>query len=139
LFTATVPADLGLCIVELLKELSGGEIRVLRAFREQMAQSAPGRRLTSLIQRHGPELARHLATDRELRSQAADLLRRAFDIVHSARSSEPLRVDEAMVQDLTDMADRLSRIGGPSLKRDIQQMRPVLEAIHGRTAAEILQ
>jgi len=140
LFTTTVPADLGLCIVEFLNELSSGEIRLLRAFRDQqMAQSPLGRRLTSLIQLHGPEVARLLTADNALQSQAADLVRRAFVIVNSARSSEPVRVDQAMVQALTAMVDRLSQIGGPSLKRDIQRMRPELDRINGRTAAEILQ
>lgn len=140
LFTATVPADLILCIIEFLNELSGGEVRTLRAFRdEQMAQSALGRLLTSLTQRHGPELARHFAADRELQAQAADLVRRAFDIVHSARTPDPVSVDEAMVLDLAQMADRLSHVGGPSLKRDIQRIRPALDTIQGRTAAEIFQ
>jgi hypothetical protein len=140
LFTATVPADLGLCIVEFLNELSSGEMRVLRVFRdEQMAQSPLGRRLTSVIQRHGPEVAQHLTTDRALQSQAADIVRRAFDMVRTARSSDPGRVDEAMVQDLTTMADRFSQVGSPSLKRDIQRMRPELDRISGKTAAEILQ
>ena len=46
--------------------------------------------------------------------------------------------DEAMVRDLTDMADRLSYLGGSSLKRDIQRIRPELAAIQGKSAAEIL-
>ena len=140
LFTATVPADLILCIVEFLKELSGTEMRVLRAFRDQqMAQSALGRQLTSLIQRHGPEVALHLAADEELQSRAADLLRRAFDVVNSGRSPDPVRVDQAMVHDLAEIAGRLARIGGPSLKRDIQRIRPELDGMHGRTAVEIFQ
>jgi ketopantoate reductase len=125
--------------VQSLKALSADEIGLLRAFRDQqMAQSALGRRLTSLIQRHGTEVAQYLATDDELRSQAADLLRRAFEVVQSARGSNPVRVDEAMVRDLANMADRLSSLGGASLKRDIQRIRPELDAINGKSAAEIL-
>lgn len=139
LFTTTVLADLGLCIVEFLNELSGGEMRVVRAFRdEQMAQSALGRRLTSLIQLHGAEVAHILAGDSELRSRAGHLLRRAFAVVHSAGSDEPVHVDEAMARDLTEMADHLWTLGGPSLKKDIQRIRPELAAIHGRSAAQIL-
>jgi hypothetical protein len=43
-----------------------------------------------------------------------------------------------MVRDLANMADRLSSLGGASLKRDIQRIRPELDAINGKSAAEIL-
>jgi hypothetical protein len=135
LFTATVPV----CAVKTLDELSAEEIAALQAFRDQqMARSALGRRVTSLIQRHGTEIAQLSATDDELRSQAAALLRRAFDIVRSAGDPSPLRVDEAMVAGLAAMADRLSSRGGASLKRDIQRLRPQLDGISGKSATEIL-
>jgi hypothetical protein len=139
LFTTTVPADLGLCIVEFLNELSSGEIQLLRGFRDQeMAQSELGRQLTSLVQRHGAEVAGYLATDSELRSVAADLLRRAFELVHSAGTSHPLRVEAGMVRDVRHMSDRLSSLGGASLKQDIQHMHSELDTMEGKTVAEIL-
>jgi len=135
LFTATVP----LCTIDFLDALAADEIGALRDFRDvQMAESALGRRLTSLIKRHGPEIAQCLATDGELRSQAADLLRRAFAVTRSGQGPDAVRVDDAMVRDLASMADRLSAAGGASLKRDIQRIRPELDRISGKTAAEIL-
>jgi hypothetical protein len=36
------------------------------------------------------------------------------------------------------VADRLAADGGPSLRRDIQRLRPRLQTIRGKTATELL-
>ncbi len=90
LFTTTVPADLGFCIIAILEELESGELELVRQFRdEELAATPTGRRLTTLIERHGKEVAARMAVDSELRAQAVSLLRRSFELIGSARSAEP--------------------------------------------------
>jgi hypothetical protein len=139
LFTTTVPADLWLCIVEVLDELSSGEIQLARRFRdEEMAATDTGRRLTGLIQQHSAEIAGYLATDSGLRAQAVSLLRRSIDIVRSADSAEPGRFDRGFISDADELLDRLHAIGGSDLQRDIEEMRPELHAAEGKTVIEAL-
>jgi hypothetical protein len=139
LFTTTVPADLGLCIVEVLNALSNGEIELARRFRdEQLAATATGRRLTELIQQHGTEIAGYVATDDELRVQAVRLLRRSMELVASAAAAEPGRLDREFIRDADDLLDRLRALGSSGLRRDIDQTRPDLHAAEGKTVIEAI-
>ncbi len=139
LFTTTVPADLGLCIVQFLNELASGEIELVRRFRDQeMAATSTGRRLTELIQQHGTEIAGLVATDSELRALAVRLLRRSVELVGSAGSAEPGRLDRGFVSDADDLLDRLHARASPDLRHDIEQMRPELHAAEGKTVIQAL-
>jgi hypothetical protein len=140
LFTTTVPADLGLCIVEVLNALEGGEIELVRRFRDQELAATPlGRRLTALVQRHGAEMARYVAADSELRVQAVSLLRRGVELIGSARSAEPGRLDREIIGDLGDLLDRVYPRASSGLRRDIEQIRPDLRAAEGKTVIEALR
>jgi hypothetical protein len=140
LFTTTVPADLGLCIVAILKELDSGEIEFVRRFRDQELAATPtGRRLTALIERHGREVAGRVATDSELRAEAVSLLRRSFELIGSARSAEPGHLDRGIIADANDLLDRLHARASPDLQRDIEQTRPELQAAEGKTVIEALR
>jgi hypothetical protein len=140
LFTTTVPADLGLCIVEFLNDLGSGEIELVRRFRDQdLAATPTGRRLTALIEQHGTEIAGCVATDRELRAQAVSLLRRSVELIGSARSAEPGRLDRGIIGDAGDLLDRLYPRAGSDLQRDIEQIRPELHAAEGKTVIEALR
>jgi hypothetical protein len=140
LFTTTVPADVWLCIIEVLNELDSGQLELVRRFRdEEMAATTTGRRLTALIQQHGTEVAGYLATDSELRAQAVSLLRRSVELIRSARSAEPRRLDRAFVGDADDLLDRLNARASSDLQRDIEQIRPDLAAADGKTAIEALR
>jgi hypothetical protein len=139
LFTTTVPADLGLCIVQFLNELASGEIQLVRRFRdEDMAATSTGRRLTALIEKHGTEIAGLVATDSELRAQAARLLRRSVDLIGSTRSAEPGRIDRGIVTDAEDLLDRLHARASADLRHDIERTRPELHAAVGKTVIEAL-
>ena len=139
LFTTTVPADLGLCIVQFLNELASGEIQLVRRFRdEDMAATSTGRRLTALIEKHGTEIAGLVATDSELRAQAARLLRRSVDLIGSTRSAEPGRIDRGIVTDAEDLLDRLHARARADLRHDIERTRPELHAAEGKTVIEAL-
>jgi hypothetical protein len=140
LFTTTVPADLGLCIVEVLNALEGGEIELVRRFRDQELAATPlGRRLTALVQRHGAEMARYVAADSELRVQAVSLLRRGVELIGSARSAEPGRLDREIIGDIGDLLDRVYPRASSGLRRDIEQIRPDLRAAEGKTVIEALR
>jgi hypothetical protein len=140
LFTTTVPADLGLCIVEVLNALEGGEIELVRRFRDQELAATPlGRRLTALVQRHGAEMARYVATDSELRAQAISLLRRSVELIGSARSAEPGRLDREIIGDIGDLLDRVYPRASSGLRHDIEQTRPELRAAEGKTVIEALR
>ena len=140
LFTTTVPADLGLCIVEVLDALEGGEIELVRRFRDQELAATPlGRRLTALVQRHGAEMARYVATDSEVRAQAVSLLRRGVELIGSARSAEPGRLDREIIGDIGDLLDRVYPRASSGLRRDIEQIRPELRAAEGKTVIEALR
>jgi hypothetical protein len=140
LFTTTVPDPLGVCIVEVLNALSDGEIRLVRRFRDQELVATPaGRRLMALIEQHGTEVAAYLATDSELRAQAVSLLRRTVELIASARSAEPGRLDREIIGDADDLLDRLHARAGPDLRRDIEQTRPELHAAEGKTVIEALR
>jgi hypothetical protein len=140
LFTTTVPADLGLCIVEVLNALEGGEIELVRRFRDQELAATPlGRRLTALVQRHGAEMARYVATDSELRAQAVSLLRRGVELIGSARSAEPGRLDREIIGDIGGLLDRVYPRASSGLRRDIEQIRPELRAAEGKTVIEALR
>jgi hypothetical protein len=140
LFTTTVPADLGLCIVEVLNALEGGEIELVRRFRDQELAATPlGRRLTALVQRHGAEMARYVAADSELRVQAVSLLRRGVELIGSARSAEPGRLDREIIGDIGDLLDRVYPRASSGLRRDIEQIRPELRAAEGKTVIEALR
>jgi hypothetical protein len=140
LFTTTVPADLGLCIVEVLNALEGGEIELVRRFRDQELAATPlGRRLTALVQRHGAEMAEYVATDSELRAQAVSLLRRGVELIGSARSAEPGRLDREIIGDIGDLLDRVYPRASSGLRRDIEQIRPDLRAAEGKTVIEALR
>ena len=140
LFTTTVPADLGLCIVEVLNALEGGEIELVRRFRDQELAATPlGRRLTALVQRHGAEMAQYVATDSELRAQAVSLLRRGVELIGSARSAEPGRLDREIIGDIGDLLDRVYPRASSGLRRDIEQIRPELRAAEGKTVIEALR
>lgn len=140
LFTTTVPADLGLCIVEVLNALEGGEIELVRRFRDQELAATPlGRRLTALVQRHGAEMARLVATDGELRTQAVSLLRHGVELIGSARSAEPGRLDREIIGDIGDLLDRVYPRASSDLRRDIEQVRPELRAAEGKTVIEALR
>ena len=139
LFTTTVPADLWLCIIEVLNELDSGELELVRRFRdEELAATPTGRRLTALIQQHSTEVAGYLATDSELRAQAVSLLRRSVALIGSARSAQPRRLDRAFVGDADDLLDRLHARASSDLQRDIEQTRPDLSAAEGKTVIEAL-
>jgi hypothetical protein len=140
LFTTTVPADLGLCIVEVLNALEGGEIELVRRFRDQELAATPlGRRLTALVQRHGAEMARYVAADSELRVQAVSLLRRGVELIGSARSAEPGRLDREIIGDIGNLLDRVYPRASSGLRRDIEQIRPDLRAAEGKTVIEALR
>jgi hypothetical protein len=140
LFTTTVPADLGLCIVEVLNALEGGEIELVRRFRDQELAATPlGRRLTALVQLHGAEMAQYVATDSELRAQAVSLLRRGVELIGSARSAEPGRLDREIIGDIGDLLDRVYHRASSGLRRDIEQIRPELRAAEGKTVIEALR
>jgi hypothetical protein len=140
LFTTTVPADLGLCIVEVLNALEGGEIELVRRFRDQELAATPlGRRLTALVQRHGAEMARYVAADSELRVQAVSLLRRGVELIGSARSAEPGRLDREIIGDIGDLLDGVYPRASSGLRRDIEQIRPELRAAEGKTVIEALR
>lgn len=140
LFTTTVPADLGLCIVEVLEALEGGEIELVRRFRDQELAATPlGRRLTALVQRHGAEMARLVATDDELRTQAVSLLRHGVELIGSARSAEPGRLGREIIGDIGDLLDRVYPRASSDLRRDIEQIRPELRAAEGKTVIEALR
>jgi len=140
LFTTTVPADLGLCIVEVLNALEGGEIELVRRFRDQELAATPlGRRLTALVQRHGAEMARYVATDSELRAQAVSLLRRGVELIGSARSAEPGRLDREIIGDIGDLLDHVYPRASSGLRREIEQIRPELRAAEGKTVIEALR
>jgi hypothetical protein len=140
LFTTTVPADLWLCIIEVLNDLDSGELELVRRFRdEELAATTTGRRLTALIQQHGTEVAGYVATDGELRAQAVSLLRRSVALIGSARSAEPQRLDRAFVGDAGDLLDRLHARASSDLQRDIEQTRPDLAAAEGKTVIEALR
>jgi hypothetical protein len=140
LFTTTVPADLGLCIVEILDALEDGEIELVRRFRDQELAATPlGRRLTALIQRHGAEMAQYVATDSELRAQAVNLLRRGVELIGSARSAEPGHLDREIIGDIGDLLDRVYPRASSGLRRDIEQIRPELRAAEGKTVIEALR
>ncbi len=140
LFTTTVPADLGLCIVEFLNDLDSGEIELVRRFRDQELAATPtGRRLTALIEQYGTEIAGCVATDTELRAQAVSLLRRSVELIESVRSAEPGRLDREIIGDADGLLDRLHARAGPDLQRDIEQTRPELHAAEGKTVNEALR
>jgi hypothetical protein len=139
LFTTTVPADLGLCIVEFLNDLDSGEIELVRRFRDQELAATPtGRRLTALIEQHGAEIAQCVATDSEVRVQAVSLLRRSVELIGSARSAEPSRLDREIIDEVGDLLGRLYPRVGSDLQRDIEQIRRELPAAEGKTVIEAL-
>lgn len=139
LFTTTVPADLWLCIIEVLNALNSGEIQLVRRFRdEELAATPTGRRLTALIQRHSAEVAGYVATDSELNARAVSLLRRSTELIGSARSAEPGRFDREFIDDADELLDRLHDLAGPDLRRDIDQTRSELRALEGKTIIEAL-
>jgi hypothetical protein len=112
LFMTTVPADLGLCIVEFLNDLDSGEIELVRRFRDQeMAATPTGRRL----------------------------LRRSGELIGSARSAQPARLDREIVDDASNLLDRLYPRASSDLQRDIEQIRPELHGAEGKTAIEALR
>jgi hypothetical protein len=140
LFTTTVPADLGLCLVEFLNALEDGEIELVRRFRDQELAATPlGRRLTALVQQHGVEIAGCVAVDSELRARATSLLRRSAALVASAGSGEPGRLDREFIGDVDDLLDRLSPRASAGLRRDIEQTRPEVRAAEGKTVTEALR
>jgi len=140
LFTTTVPADLGLCIVEFLNDLDSGEIELVRRFRDQeMAATPTGSHLTALIERHSTEIAAWVATDSELRAQAISLLRRSVELIGSARSAQPGRIDRGIIGDVDNLLDRLRVRAGSDLQRDIDQARAELHAAEGKTVIEALR
>jgi hypothetical protein len=140
LFTTSVPADLGLCIVEVLNALEGGEIELVRQFRDrELSATSLGRRLTALVERHGDEIARCVATDRELHAQAASLLRRSVRLIESAGSAQPGRLDREFIGDVDGFLDRLRARASSGLRRDIDQARPDLRAAEGKTIIEALR
>jgi hypothetical protein len=105
----TVPADLGLCIVEVLNALEHGELELVRQFRDQELAATPlGRRLTELVQQHGAELAGCVAADSELRALAVSVLRRSVEFIRSARSAEPACLDREIIGDIDHLLDRVS-------------------------------
>lgn len=135
LFTSAVPT----CVVEFLNELDAAELTLLRSFREEtMTQSQLGKQISTLVDAHQAEVTRLFAADDELRVRAVDVLRRTFELVNSSQGSDPARVDEGLVRDIDAVADRLAADGGPSLRRDIQRLRPRLQTIRGKTASELL-
>ena len=103
-----------------------------------MTQSQLGKQISTLVDAHQAEVTRLFAADDELRVRAVDVLRRTFELVKSSQGSDPARVDEGLVRDLDAVADRLAAEGGPSLRRDIQRLRPRLQTIRGQTASELL-
>jgi hypothetical protein len=140
LFTTTVPADLGLCIVLFLDALASGEIELVRRFRDrEMAATSTGRRLTALIEQHGTEIAGLVAADSDLRARAASLLVRSVELIRSTRSAEPGRLDRGIVSDAEDLLDRLHARASPDLRHDIEQTRPELQAAEGKTVIEVLR
>ncbi len=140
LFTTSVPADLGLCIVEVLNALEGGEIELVRQFRDQeLSATSLGRRLTALVEQHGDEIARCMATDSELHAQAASLLRRSVRLSESAGSAQPGRLDREFTGDVDGFLDRLRARASSGLRRDIGQARPDLRAAEGKTIIEALR
>jgi hypothetical protein len=139
LFTTTVPADLGLCIVEVLNALERGELELVRRFRDQELAATPlGRRLTALVEQHGAEIAGYVATDSELRAQAVSVLRRSVELIGSARSAEPGRLDREIIGNIDDLLDRVYPRASSDLRRDIEQTRPELRAAEGKTIIEAL-
>jgi hypothetical protein len=140
LFTTTVPADLGLCIVEVLNALEHGELELVRRFRDQELTATPlGRRLTALVEQHGAEIAGFVATDSELRARAVSVLRRSVELIGSARSAEPGRLDREIIGDIDDLLDRVYPRASSDLRRDIEQTRPELRAAEGKTIIEALR
>lgn len=140
LFTTTVPADVWLCIIEVLNELDSGELELVRRFRgQELAATPTGRRLTALIQQHSTEVAGCLAADSELRAQAVSLLRRSVELIRSARSAEPGRLDREIICDADDLLDRLHARASSDLQRDIEQIRPELHAAEGNTVIEAIR
>ena len=140
LFSTTVPADLGLCIVLFLNALASGEIELVRRFRDgEMAATSTGRRLTALIEQHGTEIAGLVAADSDLRALAASLLLRSVELIRSTRSAEPGRLDRGIVSDADDLLDRLHALASPDLRHDIEQTRPELQAAEGKTLIEALR
>jgi hypothetical protein len=140
LFTTTVPADLGLCIVEVLNALEHGELELIRQFRDQELAATPlGRRLTALVEQHGAEMAGCVAADSELRALAVRVLRRSVELIGSARSADPGRLDREIIGDIDDLLDRVHPRASSDLRRDIELARPELRTAEGKTIVEALR
>jgi hypothetical protein len=140
LFTATVPADFGLCIVAFFNALEDGEVDLLRRFRDQELVATPlGRRLKALVEQHGAEMAGCVAADSELRALAVSVLRRSVELIGSVRSAEPGRLDRELIRDIDDLLDRVHPRASSDLRRDIEQTRPELRAAEGKTIIEALR
>lgn len=104
-----------------------------------MAATPTGSRLTALVEQHGTEIAAYVATDSELRALAVSLLRRSVELIGSARSAEPGRLDRGIIGDADDLLDRLHARAGSDLQRDIEQTRAELHAAEGKTVIEALR
>jgi hypothetical protein len=140
LFTTTVPADLGLCIVEFLNALEHGELELARQFRDrELAATPPGRDLTALVERHGVELAGCVAADSELGAMAVSVLRRGVELIDPARSAGPGRLGREIIGDIDGLLDRVYPRASPELRRDIERTRPLLRAAEGKTIIEAIR
>jgi hypothetical protein len=136
LFTTTVPADLGLCLVEFLNDLGNGEIELVRRFRdEELSVSPIGSRLADLVVQHGTEIVGILATDDEVRARAVRVLRRAVELIGSPDTNH---LDREFIADVDDLLERLQPRASANLRRDIEQHRPDLQAAQGKTVIEAL-
>jgi hypothetical protein len=109
----------------------------MRSVRDDwLAASPDGRRLIDLLARHDAEITTRLTVDGPLRERAQGLLERAYAVVESRDSAEPLIFDAELIAAAADVLGELAASGSIALRRAADSSRADLHRLQGKSAAE---
>lgn len=114
-----------------------GKLDTMRSFRDDwLAASPAGRRLIDLLAQHDAEVSTRLAVDGPLRERTQALLERAYAIVESRDSGEPLIFDGELIMAAADVLGEFAANGSVALRRAADSSRADLHGLQGKSAAE---